>query len=742
MASNLVIVESPTKCKTIGRYLGKEFTVMATMGHIADLPVKKLGVDIENDFTPEYVVSRDKKKVVKELKEEVAHADTVFLAPDPDREGEAIAWHVARVLKCDPEKIKRIQFNEITKNAITDAISNPRTIDINRVNAQQARRILDRVVGYKISPLLWKVLYRGLSAGRVQSVALRIICEREDEIRAFVPEEYWTITAHCSFDSKDFQAQLHSIDGKKASLKNEEEAKAVLSSIEGKSLFVDKITKKEKRRNPYPPFITSTLQQDAARKYRFSASKTMMVAQQLYEGLSLGKKGTIGLITYMRTDSVRISNEALQRAKEFVDEKYPTAYHLKKPRQFGTSKKAQDAHEAIRPAHIAGDYSPEALEKYLNADQLKLYTLIWNRFIASQMAPARINSTKIDLTVDNKLFRATGSVIAFDGFLRIYEESKDSDGDSGQGGLLPDLVEKTSLPPKSIESNQHFTKPPARYSEALLVNQLEKLGIGRPSTYAQIIKTLSDRKYVELDKRRFFPTELGYKVKEILTGEFENIFNVSFTAEMEERLDTVETGEVDWVELLKSFYSTFSKQLDSVQEHLTELKKMNQEETDRLCPQCKEHNLIIRWSRNGKFLACPGFPSCKYAESLEQDYEESDEICDKCGSPMRIIKRGAGRFLGCSNYPTCKNIKSFSTGVPCPEEGCDGDVVERSSRRGKIFYGCSKYPDCKYVLWDKPVAKPCETCGFEHLVEKNSKKKGTFWQCPKCKAEYATHDGE
>ncbi|MGM0444437.1 MAG: type I DNA topoisomerase [Fibrobacterota bacterium] len=735
MASKLVIVESPTKCKTIGRYLGKEYTVKATMGHIADLPVRKLGVDIEDNFTPEYVVSRDKKKVVKELKNEVAGVDEVFLAPDPDREGEAIAWHVARVLKCDPEKVHRIQFNEITKNAVNDAIQNPHDIDMNKVNAQQARRVLDRVVGYKISPMLWKVLYRGLSAGRVQSVALRIICEREDEIRAFKPEEYWTITAQLKDGQMPFEAKLQLLDGKKAVVSTEEEATAVTDRVTGKPFTVSSVEKKQKKRNPYPPFITSTLQQDAARKFGFSASKTMMVAQQLYEGLSLGKLGTVGLITYMRTDSVRIANEALGAAKKYVAERFDAPYRLKSVRQFGSSKKAQDAHEAIRPAHISADYEPTSLQKHLTGDQNKLYTLIWNRFIASQMAPAVIDLTKIDFTVENAVFRSNGSVMRFDGFLKVYEESKDTGKGAKGDNLLPDLAEGASLTPEKIDSKQHFTKPPARYSEALLVSQLEKLGIGRPSTYAQIIKTLSSRKYVDLEKRRFFPTELGYKVKEILINEFEDIFNVDFTARMEENLDKVEAGDADWVETLKSFYAPFSEKLDEMAGHVAELKKKNQEETDRTCPKCGEHKLIIRWSRNGKFLACPGFPKCKYAESLEQDYEESDEKCDKCGAPMRIIKRGNGRFLGCSQYPDCKNIKPISTGIDCPEDDCNGQIVERSSKRGKSFYGCSQYPDCKFVLWDQPVKEKCSSCGYPVLVKKNTKKKGEFKLCPSCKAE-------
>lgn len=741
MASNLVIVESPTKCKTISRYLGDDFIVKATMGHISDLPEKKLGVNIENDFEPEYEVSKGKKKLIKELKKDAAGVETVFLAPDPDREGEAIAWHVAEAIGCAPEKIKRIQFNEITKSAIQDAINNPSEIDMSKVNAQQARRILDRIVGYKVSPVLWKLLYRGLSAGRVQSVALRIICEREDEIKAFIPEEYWSITAFMSEEGMKFQSKLHSLYGKKAVVSNEEEALAVEEMVQGKPFTVSDVVKTEKKRKPYPPFITSTLQQDAARCYGFSASKTMMVAQQLYEGIEVGKFGTVGLITYMRTDSTRISNEALAGAKEVISTLYDDRYQLKEPRQYGKSKNAQDAHEAIRPAHVDVEYAPLKIKQFLTEDQVKLYQIIWNRFIASQMADAVIDATRIDFKVEDAIFRTNGSVIKFDGFLAVYDESKESTGKEGEEnveGLLPDLKVDASLSPDAIEKKQHFTKPPARFSEAMLVRELEKLGIGRPSTYAQIINTLKKRQYVEVDKKRFSPTEIGYKVKEILIGQFKDIFEVGFTAEMEDKLDGVEDGTTEWIDIMKEFYTPFDEQLVEVTKELNNLKKQTQEETEKECPECKEHKLIIRWSRNGKFLACPGFPKCKYTESLEEDevLEETDEICESCGSKMMIVKRGGRKFIGCSNYPECKNTKPITTGVPCPEEGCDGELTERTTRRGKVFYGCSNFPKCKHALWDKPIAEKCTECGHPILVEKSTKAKGDFKQCPSCKAEF------
>ncbi len=740
MGKKLVIVESPTKCKTIGRYLGAEYIVKATMGHVSDLPERELGVDLENEFLPKYVVAKGKKKLITELKKDAKESDTIYLAPDPDREGEAIAWHVAEAIKADPSKLKRIQFNEITQSAIKEAIRNPHDIDMNKVNAQQARRVLDRIVGYKISPILWKTLYRGLSAGRVQSVALRIICEREREIEGFVPEEYWTVTADMRYQGIPFLAKLHSVDGKKTVISNEEQAALIEQAVVGKPFIVSDVVKKEKKRKPYAPFITSTLQQDAARKFGFSAAKTMMVAQQLYEGLELGALGTVGLITYMRTDSTRISSEALEGAKSVIAELFDKPYHIKEARYYGKSKNAQDAHEAIRPSYVTLDHAPNRIQDYLSKDQLRLYELIWKRFLASQMPDAVIDATRIDMNVANATFRSNGSVIKFDGFLAIYEESKESkDGEENDNGVLPDLKVDTSVDPEKIVKKQHFTQPPARFSEAMLVRELEKKGIGRPSTYAQIIDTLKKRNYVEVDKKRFTPTEIAFKVIDILVAQFKDVLEVGFTADMELKLDAVEEGSVEWINVLKEFYAPFEQQLTAVTGRLKELKEEHQEITDKECPGCGEHKLIVRWSRNGKFLACPGFPKCRYTESLEPEVrEETDKLCEKCGSPMVIISRGGSKFLGCSTYPECKNIKSVTTGIKCPTEGCEGELVERKTKRGKVFFGCNAYPKCRYATWDKPLQEDCPSCGHKILVEKETKAKGLFKMCPECKTEFGT----
>ncbi len=739
MGKKLVIVESPTKCKTIGRYLGADYIVKATMGHVSDLPERELGVEVENNFLPKYVISKGKKKLVTELKKDAASADIIYLAPDPDREGEAIAWHVAEAIEADPAKVQRIQFNEITEGAIQDAIRNPSQIDMNKVNAQQARRVLDRIVGYKISPILWKTLYRGLSAGRVQSVALRIICEREQEIQGFNPEEYWTITAQLAYEEIRFAAKLHSIDGCKAEITNEEQAFAVEKSVAGKPFIVSDVVKKEHKRKPAPPFITSTLQQDAARKYGFSAAKTMMVAQQLYEGVDLGAAGTVGLITYMRTDSTRISNEALEGARTVLTEIFDDErYLVGEPRQYGKSKNAQDAHEAIRPSYVSIDYAPNRIQDSLTKDQRNLYELIWKRFLASQMSDAIIDATRIDLACANTVFRANGSVIKFDGFLAIYEESNEAkeDGEEEENGVLPDVPSAASVESKDVAKKQHFTKPPARFSEAMLVRELEKQGIGRPSTYAQIIDTLKKRNYVDLDKKRFIPTEIAFKVTEILVKEFNGVVEVNFTADMELKFDSIEEGCIPWEEVMRQFYGPFEEQIIAVTARLKELKDIYQETTDKLCPGCGEHNLLVKWSRNGKFLACPGFPKCRYTESLEPEVrEETDKVCEKCGAPMVVITRGGSKFLGCSNYPECKNIQTATIDIKCPIEGCEGDLVERKTKRGKVFFGCSLYPKCTYATWDKPVNEPCPECGHKILVEKSSKAKGKTHKCPECTYE-------
>jgi len=745
MAKHLVIVESPAKCKTISKYLGKDYAVRATMGHIIDLPEKELGVDIENDFRPKYIPSKGKRKVLRELKSEAMKVENVFLAPDPDREGEAIAWHVAETIKNENASIKRVMFNEITKRAVLAAFEQPKEIDMNKVNAQQARRILDRIVGYQVSPILWRTFFKGLSAGRVQSVALRLICEREELIKAFVQKEYWSIQGLFEYNNSQFSAKLFSVDGFKGDQDNplipdEVTAKRIIDRLKGKNFTVIDVVRSEKQRKPYPPFITSTLQQEAARKLGFSAAKTMMVAQQLYEGLELGDLGSLGLITYMRTDSTRIAQEALQDARKVIEALFDNRHLPAQPRFYGKKKNAQDAHEAIRPSQVNLEFSPERVKPYLSKDQYRLYELIWKRFLASQMENAVFDSTRVDIEADKCIFRTTGSIIKFDGFLALYDETVEDSSDANAESLnerLPELNVNTQVALNKLTDKQHFTQPPPRYTEASLVRELEDKGIGRPSTYAQIIDTLKRRKYVILENRRFVPSEVGSMVKNILVKEFTDVFDVGFTAEMENSLDKVEEGNADWVEVLREFYGPFSGRLNDVRQSIKDLRAQNQEVTERLCPSCKEHPLVIKWSRNGKFLACQGFPSCKYTEPLEKSENlKTDEICDKCGAPMVVLSMNGSRFLGCSRFPECKNTKSMSTGVKCPQDGCKGSLVERKTRRGKIFFGCSAYPDCTFATWDRPVDQKCSKCGFPMLVYKESKRSGTVLKCPSCKAEY------
>lgn len=744
MAKHLVIVESPAKCKTISKYLGKDYAVRATMGHIIDLPEKELGVDIEKDFRPKYIPSKGKRKVLRELKSEAMKVENVFLAPDPDREGEAIAWHVAETIKTENASIKRVMFNEITKRAVLAAFEEPKEIDMNKVNAQQARRILDRIVGYQVSPILWRTVFKGLSAGRVQSVALRLICEREELIRAFVQKEYWSIQGLFEYNDSQFSAKLFSVDGFKGDQENplipdEANAKKIIDRLKGKNFTVIDVGRSEKQRKPYPPFITSTLQQEAARKLGFSAAKTMMVAQQLYEGLELGDLGSLGLITYMRTDSTRIAQEALQDARKVIETLFDKKHVPSQPRFYGKKKNAQDAHEAIRPSQVNLEFSPERVKPYLSRDQYRLYELVWKRFLASQMENAVFDSTRVDIEADKCIFRTTGSIIKFEGFLALYDETIEDNSDANAENLnerLPELKVDTKVSLNKLQDKQHFTQPPPRYTEASLVRELEDKGIGRPSTYAQIIDTLKRRKYVNLESRRFVPSEVGFMVKNILVKEFTDVFDVGFTAEMENSLDKVEDGNADWVEVLREFYGPFSGRLNDVRQSIKDLRAQNQEVTDRQCPSCKEHPLVIKWSRNGKFLACQGFPSCKYTEPLEKSENlKTDELCDKCGAPMVVLSMNGSRFLGCSRFPECKNTKSMSTGVSCPQDGCKGSLVERKTRRGKIFFGCSAYPDCTFATWDRPVNQKCSKCGFPMLVYKESKRSGAALKCPSCKAE-------
>jgi len=759
MSKSLVVVESPAKAKTINKFLGKNFVVKASVGHIRDLPKSNLAVDIENNFEPKYVTIRGKGKVIKELKSTAQKTDKIYLAADPDREGEAICWHLAKVLKSTKKPIQRIIFNEITKQAINKAIENPGEINQDLVDAQQARRILDRLVGYQVSPILWRsIKSSGLSAGRVQSVALRLICEREEEIEAFEPQEYWSITAKLENKSKDnFEAKLFRLGEKKADISNygfflssfaafltgekidedkefdESQANAIVDDAKNKDFLVKDIKRKERKRNPYPPFITSKLQQEASRKLYFNAKKTMKIAQELYEGIEVGQEGAIGLITYMRTDSTRVANEALDAVREHIEQVYGKEYLPSKPRYYKSKKGAQDAHEAIRPTSL--ERTPESIKSSLSDDQFKLYELIWKRFVASQMKPAILDITTVDIEAGDYIFRATGSIIKFDGFMTVYmEDSDDKDEDEDEGGILPvlDVGEKLKL--LNLTPKQHFTQPPPRYTEATLVKEMETKGIGRPSTYASIISTIQSRKYVSKEKRRFLPTDLGKMVNHLLIQSFPDIFDVSFTARMEDELDKIEDGKIDWVKVMEDFYQPFSKSLQNASDNMYEARKELEEETDEVCEKCGS-KMIIKWGKYGRFLACSAYPECKNTKPFGENGSKpkdqpTDEVCEKCGSPMVIkTNRYGGKFLACSAYPKCKNTKPIPIGIDCPEEGCDGYLTERRSKKGRTFYGCSNYPDCKFATWNKPVPKPCPKCNAPFLVQKSSKKKGEYLAC-------------
>lgn len=743
---SLVVVESPAKANTISKYLGKDYTVKASVGHIMDLPKSKLGVDIDKDFEPHYIIIKGKAQVVKELKSAAKKAERVLIATDPDREGEAIAAHVAEVVSDGMKngQIYRVLFNEITKKAVLQAIENPGEIDPNKVDAQQARRVLDRLVGYQISPILWKKVRRGLSAGRVQSVALRLICEREAEIKAFVPEEFWSLTAHLEAQlPPPFKAKLIKKDEEKLKIKNNEEVQAILANLEGKTYVVSKIENKERRRNPVPPFTTSKLQQEAGRKLGFTAKRTMAVAQSLYEGVDVGPDGTVGLITYMRTDSTRVSKEAQDEARELIAKKFGKDFLPERPPVYASSKTAQEAHEAIRPTSVMRE--PDAVKRYLEPDQYKLYKLIWNRFVASQMNPAIIDQTSVDITAGGYTFRATGSVIKFPGFIAVYSEERSEDQqpaeDENGEAVLPPLVEGETLKLIKLDPKQHFTQPPPRYSEALLVKTLEEKGIGRPSTYAAIISTIQERDYVTKVENRFRPTELGLLVNELLVNHFPVVMDVAFTAKMEEELDKIEEGQLRWVQAVRDFYTPFQESLEKAQAEMKNV-KAEQTETDIACDKCGRP-MVIKWGRNGQFLACSGYPECKNTRPIIRKEngdveaapeEKTDEKCSKCGSPMLVKRSRFGKFLACSRYPECNYTQGIATGVACPEDG--GKIVERRSRYGKVFYSCSNYPDCKFALWNKPIPKPCPKCGAPFLVEKFSKKTGPYIACEKKECGY------
>ena len=704
---HLVVVESPAKAKTIERILGPDYKVMASMGHLRDLPKRTMGVDIENDFTPEYVNSTDRANVIKDLQKAANQCCDILLATDPDREGEAISWHLSKLLDVNPEDKVRIAFHEITPPAIREAIQDPEPIDLDRVDAQQARRVLDRLVGYKLSPWLWRQVYRGLSAGRVQSVATRLICEREEEIRAFVPVEYWSIEAMYKTEKKEsFKAKLTQIDGKDAELHNGEETDAAVKGIEGKEAEVTAVTKSRKQRKTKPPYTTSTMQQDAVNKLNFSSKKTMMLAQNLYEGIEIPGHGHVGLITYMRTDSTRISDEMIKQVRPYISETYGEDYLPAKPNVFSKSKEAQDAHEAIRPTSLS--FPPPALTGILSRDQLRLYTLIWNRFIASQMAPQIQQSTSATLQCGIYTLKATGVHVLFDGFT-IMQPSKKKD--SEESDFLPPLKKGDIVKNTKVNGEQHFTAPPPRYTEASLIKTLEEKGIGRPSTYAPILDTIQKRRYVTKENKQFVPTEVGFKVTELLKKYFEGIINVDFTANLENWLDKIAEGKATYKKVMTDFYKVFEVELQSANVEAEKDKKENQEVSDVTCEKCGA-KMIVKMGRYGKYLACPNYPNCKNIKpySLAEGPEEvSDVKCDACGTLMVYRTGPYGRYLKC---PSCGANKAIviDTGIVCPK--ChEGHMVQRRSHRGRIFYGCSRYPKCDMALWNEPINQFCETCG-------------------------------
>ncbi|MFN0087254.1 MAG: type I DNA topoisomerase [Blastocatellia bacterium] len=821
MSKSLVIVESPSKAKTINKYLGKDFKVIASVGHIKDLPKKGLGVDVENDFEPTYEVMPGKERVVREIREAAKEAETVFIATDPDREGEAIGRHIAELVTSGRGQAKkpifRVMFNEITKAAVHEAFKTPGSINEHLVDAQQARRVLDRLVGYKVSPLLWDKVRRGLSAGRVQTVAVRLVVEREREIQAFVKTEYWSIIANLSAKLPPaFDARLYKIDSLTVKMggfddgvrKNEfhigdqETAQKILADLDDARYVVSEVTTKEKKRNPVPPFITSKLQQEASRKLRFSAKRTMQIAQKLYEGKEIGSEGAVGLITYMRTDSTRVADSALEEVRHFINKQYGPGYLPEKAIFYRSKKDAQDAHEAIRPT--SAERTPDSVSAYLEKDELALYRLIWQRFVASQMMPALFDQTTIDIAAAERyLFRATGSVIKFDGFLAVYEEGKDEkdEDDDERAAKLPKVEKGEQLGLNALTPNQHFTEPPPRYTEATLVKALEEKGIGRPSTYASIMSVIQDREYVEKLESKFRPTELGTIVNDLLVESFADLFNVEYTARMEEQLDEVEDGAIVWTQALRGFYDKFTVDLKSAQQHMRDFKRQ-EIITDEVCDKCGA-KMAIKFGKFGQFLACTNYPECKNTreiakpadaigageasgEAAENPY--ADETCEKCGKPMslkrgrfgqflactgypdckttrKITKSGAaaappkmldeicpdcqsqlairqgpyGEFTACSRYPECKYIKRETTGISCAREGCKGEILVKKSKRGKFFYGCSEYPKCDAVYWDKPVEEPCPQCARPFVLEKyNARKDETIRYCADEECGYRT----
>jgi DNA topoisomerase I len=789
MAKSLVIVESPAKAKTIGKYLGKSFIVKASVGHIKDLPKSKLGVDVDKDFATHYAIIPAKTKVVRELRAAAKGIEDIYLAADPDREGEAICQHLAEELAGKSRNLFRVLFQEITKNAIQEAFQKPGRINQNKVDAQLTRRILDRLVGYKISPLLWDKVRRGLSAGRVQTVALRMIVERELEIRSFKAEEYWHLSAKLAgHEPPEFLAHASTLDGSKWKMSEGAAVSAVVGELRGVPFIIRKIHRREKKRYPVPPFITSKLQQEAARKLNFSVKKTMTLAQRLYEGVEIGGEGSVGLITYMRTDSTRVAETALQEVRDLIHRDFGGAYLPHHPVYYKSKKMAQEAHEAIRPTSAAR--TPESLRDYLDRDLLRLYALIWNRFVASQMNPALFDQTDVLIEAGRVEFKATGSVMKFDGFLALYQEEKPEEpkgaDQEDQGGVLPELQEGDILEVRELLPTQHFTQAPARFNEASLVKALEAKGIGRPSTYASILSTIQDREYVVKREGRFYPTETGELVVELLVESFRELFDYEYTAQMEDHLDRIESGREQWKDSMRDFYDRLTRSLEKAKTDMRDIKSM-EIETDEVCEKCGS-KMVIKWGKFGRFLACSSYPECKNTREIPkagspepsgEDLEE-DLLCEKCGRPM-VLKRGRfgefmacsgypecrntkkivksadsarvkqdvpldekcplcgknlaikhgryGEYTACSNYPECKFIKMKTTGVPCPKESCGGEIVERKSRRGKVFYGCSRYPDCDFVLWNKPVNEPCPVCHASFTLVKTTKRTGTIRFC-------------
>jgi DNA topoisomerase I len=737
----LVIVESPTKAKTIGKYLGRGYDVKATIGHLRDLPTRELGVDVDNGFEPKYVTIKGKTKTLAELKKAAKTASTIYLATDPDREGEAIAWHVAdQIVPGNRVPVHRVLFEEITRDAVVAAMKEPRDIDEKKVEAQQARRILDRLVGYKASPILWRTIKTGLSAGRVQTVALRLIVEREREIRAFKPQEYWTIEALCASGGQTFEASLAKIDGHKPVLGSEAEARAVVDAVRSLPFVVSKVEKRRRNKRPAAPFTTSTVQQEAAKKLGFSSRRTMRAAQDLYEGVELGNEGAVGLITYMRTDSVRVAETAIASARELIQRQYGKPYLPDAPNVYNDRKNArvQGAHEAIRPTDVRR--RPEEVQKYLEPDQFRLYQLIWQRFMASQMTPAQYDMTVVEFDLGKYLFRATGSVMVFDGYHVLYTEGREKEEGRQVEDLppIPPLNQGDTVEVREITPSQHFTEPPPRFSEASLVKELERLGIGRPSTYSAIISTLSAREYVKVDQRRFFPTELGETVEKIMIGKFPEIFNVEFTSGMETELDRVEEGELGWQRVLQDFYDPFNKALGAVDMNalVSDAYGLSAEDIAKeRCPKCGSQ-VELRTGRFGPYLACVHYKeTCDYVKSLKKARtpdRPTDEKCHLCGSPM-VIKTGRfGEFLACTTYPACKGTRAIPMGIKCPK--CEvGDLAERRTKRGKSFWGCVRYPACDFSTWNKPVPDTCPECGFVGMEKKVSKAEGETRTCLKCK---------